>query len=715
MLQYVIAGLVLGGIYAIAATGLVVTFLSAGILNLSFAAMAYTVARFYYYLNTQLNWGIAPSAILSIVVLGPALGIFFYFLLFRRLHQTSMLVKILVTLGLSVALPSLDTVIFGTEAIQAAPGLAPEPVHVYHLAGVPVTLDQIIIYSCVVAVVVLGVVVLRYTDVGLCVRAMVDSPAMTSISGTNPQRVSMWVWAVSVGLAGLTGVLSAPIIGLDAGDFTLLMVAALSAVIAAKLRSLPVAFFVGLGMGIAGALVQYALPPNSSFTAAVLPSIPFITTALFLVYFMIRGGGIDESTGIGGTLDRAIRPHTSNQSAVAGVVGRQALSWRAPAVGFAAVCLLPFIVHGFWLGLVAEGVCYAIIFLSYTLVTGEGGMIWLCQATLAGVGGFTMAILAVNHGWPVFLAVLMGGLVALPFGLILGFLMIRMGDLYVALVTLTFGLLFENLVFSRQLFQNGDLGINVTPPHIVAGLRVFTWLCLGVFLAVAMITVNLRNSTTGLALGAVRSSEQGAKTIGISVLQMKVLLGGVAAFVAGIGGAMLALSLGVALAGNYETLLGVVWLTVLVTQGIRYNATALVAGLAQTLVAGFVLVFLPKIFADFVPILFGLGAIALIRFPQGILTFQVRLFTAVVGDLRERSPRLFGHLRLATLVYAVALVVLLITVRDLWWLWLAITFLAYNVVFGYLYRQHQQNLKRTANEVVMPASPAPAFDAMAPQ
>ncbi len=713
MFQYVIAGLVLGGIYAIAATGLVVTFLSAGILNLSFAALAYTVARFYYYLNSQLNWGIVPSAILSIVVLGPALGIFLYFTLFRRLHQTSMLVKILVTLGVSVALPSLDSVIFGTQAIVSAPGLAPQPVHVFHWVGVPVTLDQIIVYSCVVAVVVLGVVVLRYTDVGLCVRAMVDSPAMTSISGTNPQRVSMWVWAVSVGLAGLTGVLSAPIIGLDSGDFTLLMVAAFSAVIAAKLRSLPVAFFVGLGMGIAGSLVQYALPPNSSFTAAVLPSIPFITTALFLIYFMIRGGGIDESSGVGGTLDRAIRPHTSSPSAAGGVAGRQALSWRAPAVGFAAVCLLPFLVHGFWLGLVAEGVCYGIIMLSYTLVTGEGGMIWLCQATLAGVGGFTMAVLAVDHGWPIFVAVLMGGLVALPFGLVLGFLMIRMGDLYVALVTLTFGLLFENLVFSRQLFQNYGVGLNVTPPHVVAGGRVFTWLCLAVFLAVAMIAYNLRNSTTGLALGAIRSSEQGAKTIGISVLQMKVLLGGVAAFVAGIGGAMLALSLGVALSGNYETLIGVIWLTVLVTQGIRYNATALVAGLAQTVVAGLTLVFLPKIFSNFVPIFFGLGAVAMIQFPQGVLTFQVRAFKQVVAELRERSPRVYGQLKWATLGYAIALIVLLITERNLWWLWLAITVLGHNVAFGYLFRQHQKSLKRSADEVVMPASTARAFGGMA--
>ncbi len=62
MLQYVIAGLVLGGIYAIASAGLVVTYVSAGILNFAFGAMAYFVARFYYYLHTQQNWGIALAA-----------------------------------------------------------------------------------------------------------------------------------------------------------------------------------------------------------------------------------------------------------------------------------------------------------------------------------------------------------------------------------------------------------------------------------------------------------------------------------------------------------------------------------------------------------------------------------------------------------------------------------------------------------------------------
>ena len=117
--------------------------------------------------------------------------------------------------------------------------MAPEPVHVYQFLGVPVTLDQIIVYICVVLTVVVGAAVLRYTDVGLKVRAMVDSPAMTDLSGTNPTTISVGVWAVSTFFAGLCGVLAAPIIGLDPNNFTLLIAASFAAVIAARLRSLP--------------------------------------------------------------------------------------------------------------------------------------------------------------------------------------------------------------------------------------------------------------------------------------------------------------------------------------------------------------------------------------------------------------------------------------------------------------------------------------------
>ena len=86
MLQFVIAGLVLGGIYAICSAGLVITYTSSGILNFAFGAIAFFIARFYYFLNTQHGWAIIPAALLSILVASPALGVLLYAVLFRHLR-----------------------------------------------------------------------------------------------------------------------------------------------------------------------------------------------------------------------------------------------------------------------------------------------------------------------------------------------------------------------------------------------------------------------------------------------------------------------------------------------------------------------------------------------------------------------------------------------------------------------------------------------------
>jgi branched-chain amino acid transport system permease protein len=545
------------------------------------------------------------------------------------------LIKVVATVGISVAVPPATTLIFGNETILTAPGLAPQPVRVFKFFGVPVTLDQIIVYSCVVFIVVVGALVLHFTEVGLRVRAMVDSPAMTSLSGTNPGLVSAGVWAVSTALAGLVGVLVAPVIGLDPGDFTLLMVSAFAAVIAARLRSLPVAVVVGLLMGVAASLVQYFLPPASSLTTDVLPSIPFIVTAAFRGYFMIRGIGVDDTEGVGGNLDRAIVPQGDATVGSSGGRAGAALGWQPSLAAFALICLLPVILHGFWVGLIGQGVSLGIIYLSFTLVTGEGGMIWLCQATFAGIGALAAAQLAVHHGWPVLAAVVVGALFALPFGVIIGFLTIRLGNLYVALVTVTFGLLFENLVFSRQTFSNNGNGVTLNLPSFASGPVGFAYLALGIFALVALVIVNLRRSTTGMALNAVRWSPAAAKTMGISVLSMKMLVAGVAAFVAGVGGAMFALSLGAAVPTDYTTLGGLVWLATLVTLGIRSNVAALTAGLSATLLAGVVSYYLPISFGDITPILFGLGAIGVARFPNGVMTENARQIRWAWDKLRS--------------------------------------------------------------------------------
>jgi branched-chain amino acid transport system permease protein len=642
MLQYVIAGLVLGGIYAIASAGLVITYVSSGILNFSFGALAYFVARFYYYLHTQQGWGIPTSALVSIVLAGPALGVLLYFMLFRFLRLSSPLVKVVATLGLLVAVPSLSTLIFGTEAISSAPGLAPQPVRVFNVIGVAVTLDQVIVYACVVATVVIGSAVLRYTDVGLKVRALVDSPAMTALSGTSPSAVSIGVWAVSTFFAGLAGVLAAPIIGLNSGNYTLLIAAAFAAVIAARFRSLPIAVTVGLAMGVVTSLIQRYLPPSSNWTTEVVDAVPFMFIALFLIYNLIRRQADMGSDRVGGALDRAITPQGANNlagstssaldSGSLGLIGRYA----GPGVLIVIAAVLPLVVQGFWVGLVAQAFAYGIVFLSFTLVTGEGGMIWLCQITFAGVGALTASQLATNHGWPILAAIVVGGLVALPMGLIIGFLTIRLGDLYVALVTLTFGLLMENLVFTMGIFTNGGLGVNVARPAFAVTDRTFAYVCLVAFAIVALFILNLRRSTTGLALNAVRWSPPGARTLGISVVQMKILVAGLGAMVAGIGGGFLVAAQTSAQPANFESFLGVIWLAALVTIGVRSNAAALVAGLSFTMLPAVALAYLPSWTGQLPSILFGLGAIGVAKFPDGSLEQSGEMFRHKLLELADR-------------------------------------------------------------------------------
>ena len=621
MLQFIVVGLVFGSIYALAASGLVITYVSTGVLNFAFGAFAFFIARFYYYLHVEKEWGILLSAAVSLLVLAPFMGIFFYMAIFRFLRLSSQLIKVVVTIGLSVVLPVLATIIFGNDEIFQAPGLAPQPVSVYKVFDTAVTLDQVISYACVLGIVVFGFLILRFTEAGLSVRAMVDSEAMTSLSGSNPSRIAAGVWVVATMLAGLSGILAAPVIGLDPNKYTLLIAAAFAAVIAARLRSLPVAVVVGLLMGVVGSLVQYYLPPDSEVTANIVPAIPFAFVTVSLIVNIIRSGRVNEEEGVGGALDRAITPNGGSRLAASSDAENlyPKLNFTFPIVIFAGVCILPLVFAPYWQALMVSAVALAVIFLSYTLVTGEGGMLWLCQITFAGVGALSSAQFATEHGWPVIPAIIMGGLIASVIGVIIGLLTIRLGNLYVALVTLTFGLLMERLVFNLQTFANFGAGVAIQRPEFANTDRGFIYFGLGVFAIFAILTVNLRRSSTGLALNAVRWSENASRTMGLSVITMKMLVSGLAAFVAGVGGGLYALSFKQAIPLDYATILGLVWLAVLVTFGVRSNIAALLAGLLFTFSPAFIQTVL-KLEAPWseVPVLlFGLGAIALAQNPEG--------------------------------------------------------------------------------------------------
>jgi len=361
---------------------------------------------------------------------------------------------------------------------------------------------------------------------------------------------------------------------------------------------------------------------------------------------------------VGGALDRAITPQ--GESRLAGSTSSALESgslgliskYAGPFLLIVAAGALPLIVQGYWVGLTAAAFAYAVIFLSWTLVTGEGGMLWLCQITFAGIGAITTADLATSHGWPVLAAVLAGGVISMVIGLLVGILSIRLGDLYVALVTLTFGLLVENLVFTLPSFVNSGLGLTVNPPSFATSSRALAYLCLGVFVVIALFILNYRRSTSGLAMNAVRWSDAGARTTGVSVVQMKVTVGALGALVAGIGGGLLAIQQGTVAPGTFDTFLGVVWLAVLVTIGIRSTAAAMIAGISFVMLPAIAQAYLPSWTGNLPPLLFGLGAISAAKYPDGALAEQSRRLRSQLLRLadREKAPSVVDSLSGPSLV-----------------------------------------------------------------
>jgi branched-chain amino acid transport system permease protein len=636
MLQYIFAGLALGAIYAIASASIVVTYVSAGVLNFAFGSLAFAVARVYYWALVEMGWSLVPAALFSLLVFAPLLGAFLWAVLFRFLRLQSSLIKIVATIGLSVAIPPVVNIVLGDVAVSQAPGLAPRPVRVFNLFGAAVNADQLITLGFLVVILVAGTAVLRFTDVGLRVRAMVDSEALTSLSGTSPSLVSLGVWSATTVLAGLAGILVAPTNGLSVGGMSVLMVAAFAAVVAARLTSLPLAIAIALAMGVLTTVVQKYLPPDSTLTGAVVPSIPFAVIVIFLLYYALRGQ-VSDIAGTGGALDNAIRPAGEDASTSRPSARGRTTRTFMPIATIVVIALIPAMLKGYWLGLFAAGIIYGVIFLSFTLVTGEGGMIWLCQITFSGVGAIGTAQLATNYGWSPLAAAIGTAVIAVPIGLLLGLLTIRLGDLYVALVTLSFGLLMSTLVFTRAVFYQFGVGVTADRPEFAFSDRYFAYFALTVFVVFSFLVYNLRRSTSGLALSAVRWSPNAAKTMGISAIGVKILAVAVATFVAAIGGALLAMYNGVASPDTYTVFAGLIWLAVVVTNGVRSTTAALVAGLAFSLLPGLFSQFVSGHWLELPALLFGLGAVLVAVNPDGVIAMNGRQLDTLLDKIPGRK------------------------------------------------------------------------------
>lgn len=580
---FILSGLVLGSIYAVSVLGLVLTYSASRVLNFAHGAIAYFVAVFYWWLSERRGWSTPAAAAVSVLVVAPALGLFLWAVVFRRLTQAPPVVRFVSTVGLWVAIPALAKMIFpiaGAGSDVVTRGLAGSPPGVFDVFGVAVNWNQAtVILGAIIVATAFGLM-MRLTPFGLATRAAVDSPRVAAVAGINPSAISAVSWMLGTMLAGLAGVLLSPILGLNEIQFTQLLVVSFAAAVVGRMRSLPWAFGGAMLIGLIQGISEKYLPEEGILSSGFRSSVPF---ALMLVFLLAYQGLRREHFEIdlrAGPTEEEVAPAT------------RPTGWRA-ALGPITVALVLFSVplwlNDFWIGVVSQGVALGVLFLTFTVVTGEGGMVSLAQVTLAGIGAFTAAKLATDSGWPVWLALLAGALVAVPIGLVVAALSLRLGGLYLALATLAFSQLVRFLVFARDDFDNFGSGVEIARPEFLGidfNDRTNFYLLLAVvFCVVALMVVNLRRSTTGLVLTAMRSSETAAATIGVSIVRSKLIAFGVSAFIAGLGGGLYAVSFGRAIVNSFDVLVGIVWLAIVVTWGVRSVLGGLMAGILYAVVS----------------------------------------------------------------------------------------------------------------------------------
>jgi ABC-type branched-subunit amino acid transport system ATPase component/branched-subunit amino acid ABC-type transport system permease component len=583
---FLILGLGSGAVYAALGIGLVVTYRSSGVVNLATAAIALYVAYTYAFLRQGklvdpipgLNptpgigtgpLGFWPSFGISIVIAG-VLGALLYVLIFRPLRAAPAAAKAVASVGVMVVVQALLATGIGSSVVSVSPIF---PYHVYDILGRRVPGDRLWFTAVIIVVAVVLTLWFRFTRFGLATRAAAESEKGAFVTGLSPQRIALVNWALSTVIAGIGGVLIAPIVDLVPDAYALFIVAALAAALVGNFTKIGVtvaaALVIGMLQSEATNLQSQSWAPQSGLSDLV----PLIVILVFLV---LRGQELPARGAIiQYTLGLAPRPRGY---VVPGVV--------IAVAGFVSLA----VTHNSMRGAIITTLVMAIIALSQVVVTGYSGQISFAQLTIAGVGAFSLTRIQFQLHVPFPFAPLLAAVFAMIVGVVVGLPALRIRGLPVAVVTLALAAVLQNLWFNNPQLNGGFGGAPVKDPSIFGvDLGVgsghsypelsFGVLCLIVLLLVAGGVALLRRSRLGAAMLAVRANERAAAASGISVSQIKLAAFAIGGFLAGLGGAMLAYQQTAADESSFTALGGLAFFTTAYLAGVTSVSGGINAGI----------------------------------------------------------------------------------------------------------------------------------------
>jgi branched-chain amino acid transport system permease protein len=631
-LQYTILGLALGGSYFIAASGLVVTYLTSGIFNFAQGAIAMLAVFTYWQLRWGWNWP-APIALLVVLgILAPALGALLYQIVMKNLRGTSEVTKIIVSVGVMLGFLSLATWVwnptsstprqfqkfFGANALV-------------EIFGVKISWHEIIAF--VIAIIIaIGIRLLFVrTRSGVAMRAVVDDPDLLQLNGGRPERLAMISWAGGSFLAALAGILIQPMIGsaMSAQQLTLLVIDAFAAAMFGRLRSLPRTFVGAIVIGLSTTYVVAYFPSKWTWASSFRNSLPMIF--LFIVLLVLPQDRL-RGTTILRTRERFRMPSIRS-------------AWIAGLVLVVTIWGLKVIMAKTAVNTLTAGMTFALIALSLVLLTGLAGEINLAALSFGAVGTIVVFHFGISGSGPAARMTLWGLLLAAVVTALVGAIIalpaLRLRGLYLALATMAFGVFVSRFVLTERnereifglkftIFTSGQLSIPRPKigPLDFKNADPFLMLVTVMFAVMAIGLVYLRHSGYGRRLAAMKDSPAAAATLGMSVVRLKLSVFMLSAAIAGVGGVMMAAQVGTVNSDRFDIFLSLALLMLTVVGGIGYMSGALFAGVLSACAFVAMTNTLQKLGADYVSI----AAIF------GFLVSLVTVMPATIGITMGKNP-----------------------------------------------------------------------------
>jgi branched-chain amino acid transport system permease protein len=579
---FAILGLGGGSLIAGIALGIVLSYRGSGIINLATGAVAMLAGYSYWGLKTG-EFGVTLSTTPALVITAVfllAVGLLIEFGVFRPLRTATPLAKLAASLGLLLVAQASVSIAFGI-GVKPQPPVLPSGFVTIFDSNVPK--DRFILAGIVLASTLVLSLAYRFTRFGLATRAASENEIGAMLLGLSPNQLALANTLLATFFAGGLGVLAASIVQLDPKSLPLQVVPALTAALFARFTSFWIAALVGLAIGMFESILLY-LQNQSWFphdNGVAMPGVQDLLVFLLMVVAMfVRGTSLPSR----GELVEQRLPFAPRVKRL----------WRPALLGtVAAVTALIVFPYDFRNALILS-LLATIMCLSVVVITGFVGQISVVQLALAGISGFIISHLATDHGVGFPEVMLIGACGATVLGVVIGFSALRVRGVSLAVITLAAAVAIEQFGFLNSRWGGGTssspvpepkLGIDLGPYGPFRGVDgkvpspVFGFFVLGLVVLLGLYVANLRRSTLGQWMLAVRSNERAAAAAGINVRNVKLAAFGISSFIAGISGALYGYAFSSVTVDRFSALTALSLIALAYVGGITMVSGAIVAGL----------------------------------------------------------------------------------------------------------------------------------------